>query len=146
MYKLLFGVVLVALLSACTMIYERKYQIEPAQVATPDKIELVFRKYREFLISKHAPNYPGQNLNSVVIRIGGSEALAPLIQHSSNDTVELYYSEDDGFRVRIVRIVNHPNADFTDEYLSHFTKTLERGISENTSVPVRLELIPPGQK
>ena len=142
MYNLLLGLVVVVLLSACTMLYKREYQIKPAQAASPAQIENAFRKYREFLISKHIPNYPSQNPNSVVIRIGGSDAVLPLLQRSPNDTVELFYSEEDGFRVRIVRIVNHPNADFTEEYLSNFTKTLERGITENTSVPVRLENMP----
>jgi len=141
-YKLLSGLIIVVLLSACTMLYRREYQVKPALTATPAEIESSFRKYREFLIAKHIPNYPSENPNSVVIRIGGSEAVLPLIQRSSNDKVELSYSEDGGFRVVIVRIVNHPNADFSEEYLLHFTKTLERGISENTSVRVQLVNIP----
>ncbi len=80
------------------------------------------------------------NPNRAAFRIGGSNAGFAL-RRDFEDILELTYSDKDGFRLQLIRIV-HQRADFSDEYLRNFVKQTEDFIREATSRPVNLKLLP----
>lgn len=154
MNKLLITFVLVMFLSACTSklnirkyqvtLHSQDYLVKPTQNSSPneiDEVERVFRKYREFLISKHIPNYSNDNPNTVTFRIFNANEILPALQRWSGDSVLLSYSEDEGFHVR----VEERTGEHTDENRSYFAEQLNRSITEITLTPVHLIALPTSQ-
>lgn len=143
MRTLLAAVLLSILLSACTMLYSRKYEVVSTQEISSAEKQAVFLAFRDFLISKGlSPMSYGKesNPNRAAFRIGGSNAGFAL-RRDFEDILELTYSDKDGFRLQLIRIV-HQRADFSDEYLRNFVKQTEDFIREATSRPVNLKLLP----
>lgn len=135
--------VLSTLLSACTMFYTREYLAEAPQKMSAAEAEQVFRAFRDFLVSKGlSPQRHGDKIETdrVTFRIGGSNAGFAL-RRDWEDLLELSHSGDNGFRLRLMRIVHHP-ADFSDEYLKRFVEQTEAFLREATNKPIRLALIP----
>jgi hypothetical protein len=126
------------------MFYTREYRVEPAQEMTQREIEEVFHSFRDFLTSKGLqPLSYGEKTepNRAAFRIGGSDA-GFAFRRDWADTLELSYSANGGFKLRLSRIVHHP-ADFTEEYLIDFVAKTEKFIYEATSKKVHITLVPP---
>jgi hypothetical protein len=143
MRALIAAILLCIFLSACTMLYSRQYEVASAQEMSPAEKQAVFVAFREYLISKGlSPLSHGEKAdpNSVAFRIGGSLAGFAL-RRDFEDILQLTYSEKDGFRLQLIRIV-HQRADFSDEYLKSFVKQTENFIREATSKPISLKIIP----
>ena len=144
MRGLLGALLLATLLSACTFLYIREYEIDsPPEMFLAEK-QAVFSAFRDFLVSKGlSPLSYGEKTdpNRVAFRIGGSTAGFAL-RRDFEDILELVHSEKNGFRLRLVRIV-HQRANFSDEYIMHFVKQTEKSILDATSKPIRIKLVPP---
>jgi hypothetical protein len=135
-------VVAALLLSACTFLYTREYAVDPIQQVSVSEQQQVFQAFRDFLRSKGFSPLTYREKsdpNRVAYRIGGSTAGFAL-RRDFEDILELIYTGDDGFRLRLVRIIHHP-VDFSDEYLKRFVEQTEAFIREATSRPVRIKLV-----
>ena len=129
------------------MIYAREYLAETPQAMTAQETEAVFRAFRDFLVAKGlSPLRYGERIdpNSAAFRIGGTDAGFALRQ-DWEDLLEITYSGDNEFRLRLIRITHQP-ADFSEKYLAQFVEQTERFLREATGKPVRLKLIPPQAK
>lgn len=134
---------LTAILSGCTMFYTREYLAEPPQQMSAAETEQVFHAFRAFLVSKglSPQRYSDKDeTERVAFRIGGSDAGFAL-RRDWEDILELSHSGENGFRLRLMRIVHHP-ADFSDEHLKRFVEQTEGFLCEATGKPIRLKLIP----
>jgi hypothetical protein len=131
------------LLSACTFVYRREYAIDAEQQISAAEQQQVFQAFRDFLRSKGLSplSYRDKSEpNQVAYRIGGSTAGFAL-RGDFEDILELGYSGEDGFRLRLIRIIHH-RADFSEEYLKRFVEQTEAFIREATARPVRIKLVP----
>lgn len=122
--------------------YTRDYAVEAPSPMSTAETEEIFRAFRDFLVSKGlSPQRYGDKADPsrVAFRIGGSDAGLAL-RRDWEDILELSQSGENGFRLRLMRIVHHP-ADFSDEYLKRFVEQTEGFLREATKKPIRLRLI-----
>ena len=114
---------------------------------TARETEAVFRAFRDFLVAKGLSRLRyGERTdpNSAAFRIGGSDAGFAL-RHDWEDILEITYSGDNEFRLRLIRITHQP-ADFSEKYLTRFVEQTETFLREATGKPVRIKLIAPKAK
>lgn len=133
----------VSLSAASTLFYAREYIVEPIQEMSAPETEAAFRAFRDLLVSKGLNALSSgekADPSRVAFRIAGSTAGFEFRQ-DWEDILELTYSGDKDFRLRLIRIVHQPE-DFTDDYLKKFVEHTEGLIREATSRPVRLKLVP----
>lgn len=147
MRNLLSLLLLCAALTGCTFFYTREYLAVGPQDMSAQETEAVFRAFENFLTSKglspqrHGENGKPPDPNRVTFQIGGSKAGFAL-RHDWEDLLELSYTGENEFRLRLMRIVHHP-ANFADEYLKRFVEQTEGFLREATNKPLQLKLIPP---
>lgn len=131
------------LLGGCTMLYTREYTAETPQAMSAAENEQIFRSFRDFLYSKglrpHDLDLKTASFR-VAFRIGGSNAGFAL-RKDWEDILELSHSKENGFQLRLMRIVHHP-ADFSEDYLRQFVEQTEGFLREATNRPIRLKLVP----
>lgn len=136
-------IALIGLLNACTMFYTRDYLAETPEKMSAAEAEQFFLAFRNVLVSKglSSQRYGDKSeTDRVTFRIGGSNSGFAL-RRDREDLLELSHSDDNGFRLRLMRIVHHP-ADFSDEYLERFVEQSESFLREATNKPIRLTLVP----
>jgi hypothetical protein len=123
-----------------TILHAREYIVEPVAEISASEAGAGFRAFRDLLVSKGFNQLDfGEKPepNRVAFRIDGSNAGFEFRQ-DWEDILELTYSGDNNFRLRLVRIVHQPE-DFSDDYLRKFIAEIEALIGEATSKAFRLK-------
>jgi len=133
MRALLSAIAAAILLSGCTYHFTRTYAIDPAQNLSLSEQQQVFQVFGEFLSTQGLRTFETDSPSSVAYEISGS---AP----DDWDMLELAYTSEDGFRLRLIRIISYP-IDFSDDYLKDFVRKTEAFIQRATSKPIRIKLV-----
>jgi hypothetical protein len=142
MHRIFIVLLFSVLLCSCTMLYSREYATIADHALSASENEAVFQAFRDYLVSKGLkPRVYGNKVdpNRVAFIIGGSSS-GFVLRRDWNDILELTYSTDKSFRLRLMRIVHHP-ADFSDDYLSDFVRQTELFLREATKQPIQLKPI-----
>lgn len=131
-------------LVGCTMFYTREYEAQSDRQLSTRERDQVFQAFRDYLVSKGLQSVGPSDADRVTFRIDGSNAGFALRQ-DWEDLLELSQSDEQGFRLRLMRIVHHPD-DFSDEYLKRFVEQTEGFLHDATKRPIQLSLVPPPKR
>lgn len=128
-------------LGGCTHFYAHAYRVEPSQPLTEQELHEVFVKFKAYLIAKGMREAPGAKADvgdHVAFVLGTGKS--GLMREPFEDYLQLSYTADKGFRLNLVRLIDHP-VDFSDAYLADFKSNTEQFIHEATSKQVHLVVI-----
>jgi hypothetical protein len=108
---------------------------------SPEELKQVFSRFQSLLIEKGMPvvsQRQDKNQEFAKFALGGGKS--GFLREPFEEYLELSYSPEDGFVLRIVRIIDHP-VDFSKGFIEDFELKTEQLIREAASRDVRLRVI-----
>ena len=133
---------IVVVLTACTAIYQRQFEVIPSEDLTIEERRLILIKYREFMESNGYVGVPRRDASDVVdFRI--RDAQSRLLSTSRiTDTVSTRVDSKGQLFVQLFRITSYPPDDFSAEYLKNFTELTLKYLQDSSGKKLTLREAP----
>lgn len=121
--------------------YSHAFHVEPSETLSQDELHKVFVAFKDYLAAhgmKEIAQPANSNPDYAAFEMGGG--YSGILHEPFEEYLELSYTPDNGFVLKITRVISHP-IDFSDQYIAEFISKTEQFIHEATSKHVRLQII-----
>lgn len=128
-------------LSGCTFVYSQAFKVDPVEPLSEEEIHDVFIKFKEYLSDKgikEVTQTNSKNPDSAAFELRSGRS--GLLSEPFEEYLELSYTPENGFVLKISRIIDQP-VDFSEQYIAEFKTKTEQIILEETSKNVRLQVV-----
>jgi hypothetical protein len=124
-------------LSACTAVYQRRFEVLPSQDLPLEERKQILIKYREFMKSNGYVGMARADSSADVVDFMVRDARSRVLPTSRiSDTISTVIEGNGQLFVQLFRVTSYPPDDFSVEYLKDFTNLTQKYLLESSGKEV----------